>query len=164
MSALPYILAVFTMAALLPCSSSAHIPEGTAVIIRTDASLTDHEILYSSFHPDEASPSASTVFFNDGFGRLTMFEKEYKDGKMTITIRQNMNIVYKNTYTVSNDRFSVERFTANGRILFRLHVGERILIGEIDSHDKWIITEAEKASRKKSAVPLTANETGDYLP
>ena len=89
----------------------------------------DNQILYSSFYSaDDGADEASTVFFNDGFGRLTAFEKEYKDGRMTIIIRQNMSIVWKNTYTVSSNHFSVERIDTDGHILFRIHVGERILL------------------------------------
>lgn len=124
-------------------------------------SLQDNEILYSSFYSGEASGSASTVFFNDGFGRLTMFEKEYKDGKMTIIIRQNMNVVWKNTYTVSNDYFSVERLDAEGLIRFRIRAGERILFGEIDSSDRWNVTEAQEAPKANAPIPLhSKNETG----
>lgn len=49
---------------------------------------------------------------------------------MTIIIRQNMSIVWKNTYTVSSNHFSVERIDTDGHILFRIHVGERILVGK----------------------------------
>lgn len=96
----------FTVAVLLPCTAFANTAKGTAVIIHNSVSGMDNQILYSSFYSaDDGADEASTVFFNDGFGRLTAFEKEYKDGKMTIIIRQNMNIVWKNTYTVSSNHF-----------------------------------------------------------
>ena len=120
----------------------------------------DNQILYSSFYSaDDGADEASTVFFNDGFGRLTAFEKEYKDGRMTIIIRQNMNVVWKNTYTVSSNHFSVERIDTDGHILFRIHVGERILVGEIDSRDRWIMTEPRKNPRDDTVIPLAVEGT-----
>lgn len=96
----------FTVAVLLPCAAFANTAKGTAVIIHNSVSDMDNQILYSSFYSaDDGADEASTVFFNDGFGRLTAFEKEYKDGRMTIIIRQNMNVVWKNTYTVSSNHF-----------------------------------------------------------
>lgn len=96
----------FTVAVLLPCTAFANTAKGTAVIIHNSVSGMDNQILYSSFYSaDDGADEASTVFFNDGFGRLTAFEKEYKDGRMTIIIRQNMSIVWKNTYTVSSNHF-----------------------------------------------------------
>ena len=122
----------------------------------------DNQILYSSFYSaDDGADEASTVFFNDGFGRLTAFEKEYKDGRMTIIIRQNMSIVWKNTYTVSSNHFSVERIDTDGHILFRIHVGERILVGEIDSRDRWIMTEPRKAPRDETMIPLASAGTAE---
>lgn len=86
----------FTVAVLLPCAVFANTAKGTAVIIHNSVSGMDDQILYSSFYSaDDGADEASTVFFNDGFGRLTAFEKEYKDGRMTIIIRQNMSIVWK---------------------------------------------------------------------
>jgi len=91
----------------------------------------------------------SAIFVNSTIS--SYFEKEYKDGRMTITIRQNMNVVWKNTYAVSSNHFSVERIDTDGHILFRIHVGERILVGEIDSRDRWIMTEPRKAPRDRGA-------------
>jgi len=113
------------------------------------------------YSADDGADEASTVFFNDGFGRLTAFEKEYKDGRMTIIIRQNMSIVWKNTYTVSSNHFSVERIDTDGHILFRIHVGERILVGEIDSRDRWIMTEPRKAPRDETMIPLASAGTAE---
>ena len=147
MSVRSYLPIIFTVAVLLPCTAFANTAKGTAVIIHNSVSGMDNQILYSSFYSaDDGADEASTVFFNDGFGRLTAFEKEYKDGRITIIIRQNMNVVWKNTYTVSSNHFSVERIDTDGHILFRIHVGERILVGEIDSRDRWIMTEPRNDS------------------
>lgn len=160
MSARSYLPVIFAVTVLLPCIAFANTPKGTAVIIHNRVSGMDNQILYSSFYSAEnGANEASTVFFNDGFGRLTAFEKEYRDGKMTITIRQNMNIVWKNTYTVSSNHFSVERIDTDGHILFRIHAGERILIGEIDSRDRWIITEPRKNPRDDIVIPLAVEGT-----
>lgn len=106
MSVRSYLPIIFTVAVLLPCAVFANTAKGTAVIIHNSVSGMDNQILYSSFYSaDDGADEASTVFFNDGFGRLTAFEKEYKDGRMTITIRQNMNVVWKNTYAVSSNHF-----------------------------------------------------------
>jgi hypothetical protein len=80
---------------------------------------------------------------------------------MTIIIRQNMNVVWKNTYTVSSNHFSVERIDTDGHILFRIHVGERILVGEIDSRDRWIMTEPRKAPRDETMIPLASAGTAE---
>lgn len=96
MSVRSYLPIIFTVAVLLPCAVFANTAKGTAVIIHNSVSGMDNQILYSSFYSaDDGADEASTVFFNDGFGRLTAFEKEYKDGRMTIIIRQNMSIVWK---------------------------------------------------------------------
>lgn len=160
MSARSYLPVIFAVTVLLPCIAFANTAKGTAVIIHNSVSGMDNQILYSSFYSAEnGANEASTVFFNDGFGRLTAFEKEYRDGKITITIRQNMNIVWKNTYTVSSNHFSVERIDTDGHILFRIHAGERILIGEIDSRDRWIITEPRKDPRDDTVIPLAVEGT-----
>lgn len=160
MSARSYLPVIFAVTVLLPCIAFANTPKGTAVIIHNRVSGMDNQILYSSFYSAEnGANEASTVFFNDGFGRLTAFEKEYRDGKMTITIRQNMNVVWKNTYTVSSNHFSVERIDTDGHILFRIHAGERILVGEIDSRDRWIITEPRKNPRDDTVIPLAVEGT-----
>lgn len=160
MSVRSYLPIIFTVTVLLPCAVFANTAKGTAVIIHNSVSGMDNQILYSSFYSAEnGANETSTVFFNDGFGRLTAFEKEYRDGKMTITIRQNMNIVWKNTYTVSSNHFSVERIDTDGHILFRIHAGERILIGEIDSRDRWIITEPRKNPRDDTVIPLAVEGT-----
>ena len=162
MSVRSYLPIIFTAAVLLPCTAFANTAKGTAVIIHNSVSGMDNQILYSSFYSaDDGADEASTVFFNDGFGRLTAFEKEYKDGRMTIIIRQNMNVVWKNTYTVSSNHFSVERIDTDGHILFRIHVGERILVGEIDSRDRWIMTEPRKAPRDETMIPLASAGTAD---
>lgn len=126
MSARSYLPVIFTVAVLLPCAAFANTAKGTAVIIHNSVSGMDNQILYSSFYSaDDGADEASTVFFNDGFGRLTAFEKEYKDG----------------------------------HILFRIHVGERILVGEIDSRDRWIMTEPRKNPRDDTVIPLAVEGT-----
>jgi shikimate kinase len=46
-------------------------------------------------------------------------------------------------------------------ILFRIHVGERILVGEIDSRDRWIMTEPRKAPRDETMIPLASAGTAE---
>ena len=120
----------------------------------------DNQILYSSFYSaDDGADEASTVFFNDGFGRLTAFEKEYKDGRMTdYNPSKHEYRLEKHVYRLKQS-FSVKRIDTDGHILFRIHVGERILVGEIDSRDRWIMTEPRKNPRDDTVIPLAVEGT-----
>ena len=119
----------------------------------TNITKTDHKeaqnFYYSSFYSSDSSDvtmsseSSSSFFFNDSMDRLTYFEVTAKGNIMTLTIRQNMNIVWKKSYTVKNNHFSVKRIDSNGHISFRIVVGEHILSGVINKDDKWVVTEVK---------------------
>lgn len=80
------------------CCLAPHLPipqKGQPLLSITAFPVWIINLIFFFYSADDGADEASTVFFNDGFGRLTAFEKEYKDGRMTIIIRQNMNIVWK---------------------------------------------------------------------
>lgn len=117
-----------------------------------DITQTPHheeEFVYSSFYSTESSnlsmesESTSSFFFNDGMDRLTQFEVTMRSGTGTLTIRQNMNVVYQKSYTVKNNRFSVKRMNIGGQITFQILIGEHTLEGAIDNNDKWVVTEVK---------------------
>ena len=85
--------------------------------------------------------SQSSLYFNDGFGRLTEFEMKSENHVMTLTIRQNMGIVWKGSCHVDNDAFSVVRRESMGHIYFLITMGEHHYRGEITGDDKWEISE-----------------------
>ena len=153
-----YALAVSIISLCLPYGISANVPEGTARIASSPSDL-EEDFQYSSYYSnsDSTAGSSSTVFFNDGFGRLTMFETESRDGRMTLTIRQNMNIAWKGSYAVSGYSFSVRREESLGRVFFRIQLGEHHLLGEIDSNDKWILTENGDPDDSGKMIPLSGN-------
>lgn len=64
---------------------SAQIPEGTA-LLSPPAGNREEEFHYSSLsvYEEPGQSHSSTLFFNDGFGRLTIFEMEHHDGQMTM--------------------------------------------------------------------------------
>ena len=85
--------------------------------------------------------SQSSLYFNDGFGRLTEFEMNSENHVMTLTIRQNMRVVWKGSCHVDNDAFSVVRRESMGHIYFLITMGDHHYRGEITKDDKWEITE-----------------------
>lgn len=85
----------FTVAVLLPCAVFANTAKGTAVIIHNSVSGMDNQILYSSFIPPMTAPMKRLPYFQWRVRPAYRVWKEYKDGRMTIIIRQNMSIVWK---------------------------------------------------------------------
>lgn len=116
---------------------------------------------YSSFYFGKSGETShsSTMFFNDGQGRLTMFEMETRAGLMTVTIRQNMHILWKGTYSVTNSHFFVKRLDSLGKVTFQIIAGEHVLRGEIDDNDNWVITETATedmpSEKQDEMIPLS---------
>ena len=137
---------------------SAQIPEGTA-LLSPPAGNREEEFHYSSLsvYEEPGQSHSSTLFFNDGFGRLTIFEMEYHDGLMTVIIRRNMNILWKDTFSVKSPSFSVKRHDLRGKITFEITAGEHILYGEIDKNDRWDMK--EKGKKRQEETPFSP-----YLP
>ena len=141
---------------------SAQIPEGTA-LLSPPAGNREEEFHYSSLsvYEEPGQSHSSTLFFNDGFGRLTIFEMEHHDGQMTITIRRNMNVLWKGTYSVKSPYFSVQRHDILGHITFEITAGEHILYGEIDKNDRWDIKEKSRKQIEKVPLPLSEPSLAD---
>ncbi len=149
--------AVLALALCLPVTGLAGTPEGTAGMT-SSVGNREEEFHYSSLsaYGEPGYSQSSTLFFNDGFERLTIFEMEHHDGQMTITIRRNMNILWKGTYSVKSPYFSVQRHDILGHITFEITAGEHILYGEIDENDRWDIK--EKSRKQSEKVPLALSE------
>ena len=147
--------AVLALALCLPVTGLAGTPERTAGMT-SSVGNREEEFHYSSLsaYGEPGYSQSSTLFFNDGFERLTIFEMEHHDGQMTITIRRNMNILWKGTYSVKSPYFSVQRHDILGHITFEITAGEHILYGEIDKNDRWDI----KSRKQSEKVPLPLSE------
>ena len=86
---------------------------------------------------------------------------EHHDGQMTITIRRNMNVLWKGTYSVKSPYFSVQRHDILGHITFEITAGEHILYGEIDENDRWDIKEKSRKQIEKVPLPLSEPSSVD---
>lgn len=121
------------------------------------------EIHYTSVYSSAFSTdgmnheSQSSLYFNDGFGRLTEFEMKSENHVMTLTIRQNMGVVWKGSCHVDNDAFSVVRRESMGHIYFLITMGEHHYRGEITGDDKWEISE----DKRKLPVSLLPDSSGN---
>ena len=87
----------------------------------------------------------STLYFNDGFGRMTEFHMIWEGRTMTLTIRQNMSVVWKEQCSVKQDNFSVVRREEMGEVYFLITMGDHHYRGEITRDDRWEVRE-EKGS------------------
>ena len=154
--------AVLALALCLPVTGLAGTPERTAGMT-SSVGNREEEFHYSSLsaYEEPGYSQSSTLFFNDGFERLTIFEMEHHDGQMTITIRRNMNVLWKGTYSVKSPYFSVQRHDILGHITFEITAGEHILYGEIDKNDRWDIKEKSRKQNEKVPLPLSAPSLAD---
>ena len=103
---------------------------------------------------EKGGESESTLYFNDGFGRMTEFHMVSDNHVMTVTIRQNMRIVWKGSCHVKNDDFSVVRREGEGHIYFLITMGEHTYRGEITRDDSWDVQEV----RTSLPVRVSASE------
>lgn len=85
--------------------------------------------------------SESTLYFNDGFGRLTEFHMTQVQHIMTLTIRQNMNVVWQGRTEVDTPRFSVVREEQQGQVYFRITMGTREYKASLNGEDHWDVVE-----------------------
>lgn len=90
-----------------------------------------------------ARESESTLYFNDGFGRMTEFHMTSDNHVMTLTIRQNMRIMWKGSCHVDRDTFSVVRREGQGHVYFLITLGEHTYHGEINRDDRWDVHEVK---------------------
>lgn len=87
--------------------------------------------------------SESTLYFNDGFGRLTEFHMHLENHRMELEIRQNMNVVWKGSRLVENTHFSVTRENTMGQVSFTICMGDKTYEARINEKDQWVVTEKE---------------------
>ncbi|WP_443794340.1 hypothetical protein [Dialister hominis] len=90
-----------------------------------------------------AQESESTLYFNDGFGRMTEFHMTSDNHVMTLTIRQNMRVMWKGSCHVDRDTFSVVRREGQGHVYFLITMGEHTYHGEITRDDRWDVREVK---------------------
>ena len=154
--------AILALALCLPVTGLAGTPERTAGMT-SSVGNREEEFHYSSLsaYGEPGYSQSSTLFFNDGFERLTIFFFFHNDGQMTITIRRNMNILWKGTYSVKSPYFSVQRHDILGHITFEITAGEHILYGEIDENDRWDIKEKSRKQSEKLPLPLSEPSSAD---
>ena len=89
----------------------------------------------------ESGSNESTLYFNDGFGRLVEFHMTTDGHFMTVTIRQNMNIVWKEKEEISHPRFSVVRREELGQVYFLVTMGDKRYKGYTNAKDVWSMEE-----------------------
>ena len=85
----------------------------------------------------------STLYFNDGFGRLTEFHMNLENHRMELVIRQNMNIVWRGSRMVENSHFSVSREETMGQVTFTICMGDKTYEARLNDKDQWVVTEKE---------------------
>ncbi len=148
---------ILLLAALsLPIGAGAMVPEGTAHIAHTLSDVTEEsEYSFSSMTEGEGS-GESTLFFNDGLGRLTEFHMTSGEGEMELTISQNGREIYRTHAAMKSRRFSVMRRESMGEIYFLITLGDKAYRGYQDRDDRWHMEEMPPKEKGK-AVPLTTN-------
>ncbi len=146
------VSALLLSALLLPAAASAMVPEGTAHIARSISDVEEHsEFSFSSITEGGMDREESSLYFNDGFGRLMEFHMTAKDDHMTLQISQNGREIYCNGFSVKSRRFSVVRREEMGEIYFLITLGERTYRGSIDREDHW---KMEEGPSKDEVIPL----------
>lgn len=84
---------LFLALCLLPAAAGAADGGNGGVPDRNEDRGIQFSSAFSSV--EKAGESESTLYFNDGFGRMTEFHMVSDNHVMTVTIRQNMRIVWK---------------------------------------------------------------------
>lgn len=104
-------------------------------------------------HASVEERSESTLYFNDGVGRLTEFHMEQAGQVMTLTIRQNMNIVWQGHTSVEQNCFSVAREERQGTVYFRIRMGNKEYKAFSDAKDHWNVVEIKGNDALADEVP-----------
>lgn len=133
-------------------------PEGSAEIISSPEEIEQNRSYgysYTStvFSEDPDMDSSTTMYMDDGYGRLTTFEVVKTGNKATITIRQSGAIRWQGSVKARTSSFGVTRRTEGGEILFKITIGEHTLYATVNTDDVWVVTEQNGNSR--DPVPLT---------
>ena len=123
---------------------------GTSMAMAADTPVThtfqwsSERVITSAFSSSGNKETAeSTLYFNDGFGRLTEFHMNLEDHRMELVIRQNMNVVWQGSRMVENSHFSVTRETTMGQVSFTILMGDKTYEARINDKDQWVVTEKD---------------------
>lgn len=96
----------------------------------------------------------TTLYFNDGFGRLIEFHLMTDHQTTELSIRQNGFVVWQG-YLPGAGRFSVAREESMGEVYFLISAGEKEYRARIDRDDRWSVSECKKSiMQDKSPLPL----------
>lgn len=96
----------------------------------------------------------TTLYFNDGFGRLIEFHLMTDHQTTELSIRQNGCVVWQG-YLPGAGRFSVAREESMGEVYFLISAGEKEYRAHIDRDDRWSVSECKKSiMQDKSPLPL----------
>lgn len=96
----------------------------------------------------------TTLYFNDGFGRLIEFHLTADHQMTELSIRQNGCEVWRG-YLPGADRFSVVREESMGEVYFLISSGEKEYRASIDRDDRWSVSACKKSiMQDKSPLPL----------
>ena len=96
----------------------------------------------------------TTLYFNDGFGRLIEFHLTADQQMTELSIRQNGCEVWRG-HLPGADRFSVVREESMGEVYFLISAGEKEYRASIDRDDRWSVSECKKSiMQDKSPLPL----------
>lgn len=113
------------------------------------------EYQYSShITGDQWMHDETTLYFNDGFGRLIEFHLTADHQTTELSIRQNGCVVWQG-YLPGAGRFSVVREESMGVVYFLILAGEKEYRARIDRDDRWSVSECKKSiMQDKSPLPL----------
>lgn len=96
----------------------------------------------------------TTLYFNDGFGRLIEFHLTTDHQTTELSIRQNGCEVWRG-HLPGADSFSVVREESMGEVYFLISSGEKEYRASIDRDDRWSVSECKKSiMQDKSPLPL----------
>lgn len=113
------------------------------------------EYQYSShITGDQWMHDETTLYFNDGFGRLIEFHLMTDHQTTELSIRQNGCVVWQG-YLPGADRFSVVREESMGEVYFLISSGEKEYRAGIDRDDRWSVSECRKTvTQDKNPLPV----------
>ena len=113
------------------------------------------EYQYSShITGDQWMHDETTLYFNDGFGRLIEFHLTVEHQMTELSIRQNGCVVWRG-HLPGADRFSVVREESMGEVYFLISSGEKEYRAGIDRDDRWSVSECRKTvTQDKSPLPV----------
>lgn len=96
----------------------------------------------------------TTLYFNDGFGRLIEFHLTVEHQMTELSIRQNGCVVWRG-HLPGADRFSVVREESMGEVYFLIASGEKEYRAGIDRDDRWSVSECRKTiTQGRRALPV----------